>query len=178
MTDILRSTDIRPSFELIPPTSPEFTVYGCPDTVERARTWALQGRYLLARGLPACAHGMYLMGMCPTRTGPCCEAFDHTNLWIPDRSPGARSVTGDGLTDPPQRPFLLTHPYHKEIPAPVHDYARAHGLQVSSWPAPDGWYGRGTVPIRLSLPDSWPMWPIEREADAMASASPVIWPKG
>jgi hypothetical protein len=121
---------------------------------------------------------MYLMGMCPSPAGGlrCCAAFDHTNLWVPDRSPGARAVDGI-LTEPPDRPFLLTHPYSPEVPATVHTYARAHGLQVSSWPAYDGWYGHGTVPIRLSLPESWPMWPIEREVDAMFSARPVSWPE-
>jgi hypothetical protein len=67
MTDILRNADIRPSFKLITPMSSEFDIYGGPATVERARTWALKGRYLLVAGvLPACAHGMYLMNMCPT----------------------------------------------------------------------------------------------------------------
>lgn len=169
--DVLRTTDIRPVLKLIPPISDEFTV-GCGDDIEvRARSWALKLHVLLVKGVPACAHGLYLMDMCPTGSN-CCGAFDHTTLWMPDRGPGSRLAA-----NPPERPFLLTQPYMKAIPPSATTYARAHGLRVSSWPKLDGWYGHGTLPIRFSLPENWPMWPIEREAEAMFSARPVLWPE-
>lgn len=174
MTSILRTSDIRPSFELIPPMADEFTVYGDAGTVERARAWAIRWRYLLVDGLAECAHGLYLMGMCPTGLN-CCEVFDHTNLWVPDRSPGIRDA-GNGRTNPPEPPFILTHPYRREVPESAHTYARAHGLHVDSRPTMDGWYGYNSLPIRFTLPENWPMWPIEREVEPMFSARPVIWP--
>lgn len=165
--DVLRTIDVRPVLKLIPPMSTEFTVYGGAEIVERARAWAFAGRYILVTGVPACAHGMYLMGMCPTRSAPkCCQAFDHTTLWIPDRA--AHFV---------DRPFLLTQPYTKAIPESAAIYARAHGLDVDSLPhMGDGWYQCGTLPIRFTIPESWPVWPIEREVAPMLNACPPIWP--
>lgn len=170
----LCSTDVRPVLELIPPMSPEFSVYGGSEIVERARKWALYGRYLLARGVPACAHGLYMMDTCPNGAVRCCDAFDHTDLWVPDRSAGLRA-DGNGLTREPGRPFLLTSPHILDLPA-LQSYAQAHGLQIGDYGELDGWYGYGTHPIRLELPLSWPMWPIEREAEPLFSASPVSWP--
>ena len=56
------------NLELTPPLAEEFSPYGGPDTVARARRWALDRRYLLADGVPTCAHGLYLMPKLP-RTG-------------------------------------------------------------------------------------------------------------
>ncbi|MFZ1946359.1 MAG: hypothetical protein WAW06_02320, partial [bacterium] len=52
----------------------------------------------------------------------------------------------------------------------------ARGLRVKLDFPGDDWYGYGTLPIRLTIPDNWPLWPIEREVDQMFSVRPVIWP--
>lgn len=157
----------RDNLQLVPPLAEEFQVYGGKDTVERARKWALDGHYLLATGVPACAHGLYLLASCPDNS--CCRnhfrQLDHVNIWIP-----AGSVFS-------QRPFLLAHPYASEISDDTRRYAEAHGLGVMSYPEfGDGWYGHGTIPIRLSLPQNWPVWPIEEKAAVLLDTQPVAWP--
>src|ERR1700722_12372250 len=94
----------RDNLVLIPPLAEEFSVHGGASTTARARTWALNGRCLLAEGVPACAHGLYLLASCPG-PGTCRTNFrqlDHANVWVP--SPGQEDT---------QRPFLLSHPYDK-----------------------------------------------------------------
>jgi hypothetical protein len=154
---------VRPSLKLVPPLAEEFSVYGGPDTVSRAREWALSNHLLLVREVPACAHGLYLMASCPNGGARCCRAFDHTDIWLPDDMK-------DG------RPFILTHPYTNEVSDDITGYAAAHGLAVQSRQALDGWYGHDSLPIRLTIPENWPIWPLEVEASALLAATPVAWP--
>jgi hypothetical protein len=147
-------------WSLVPPGSDDFTVYGGADVVGRAREWALGHQYLLYRG-PAerCVHGLYRMDSC---TFSVCTSvgMDHTQIWVQHDGAGA---------------FILTHPYVKEIPASLHTYAEMHGLQVDSDPV-DRWYQDGALPIRLTIPDSWPLWPIERDAAVLLHTQPITWP--
>jgi hypothetical protein len=159
----------RDDLRLIPPLAEEFLVYGGKDTVERARRWALDGRYVLADGVPSCAHGLYLLESCPGLS-TCRNHFrqlDHVNVWVP-ATPG----TGQ------DRPFLLFHPYDTEISEATQRYAEAHGLDVASFPElGDDWYGHSTIPIRLTIPESWPVWPIEAKAAVLFSTQPIAWPQ-
>jgi hypothetical protein len=183
---------IRPDLKLVPPFSSEFSVYGGQETTDRARAWATDWHYLLARGVPACAHGLYLMP-CPGRS--CVdigEWADHGNLWVPDLPVARDNVqewAHEQLRDKPgdepqpsglfrgfQRPFLLFAPYADEISDECRAYAKAHGLFVSSQPwTGDDWYGHGSLPIRLSIMDGYPMWPIEREVAVALTAWPIRW---
>lgn len=158
----------RDNLSLIPPLAKEFSLYGGPDTTERAREWALRHRYLLADGIPACAHGLYLLAGCPDET--CRNKFrqlDHASIWVP--AP-ADEYLEDG------RPFLLSHPYAKVITQETRAYADAHGLRISSNPEyGEGWYHSQAIPIRMSLPESYPLWPIEAKA-AVLLITPQTWP--
>ncbi|MEV4722560.1 hypothetical protein [Micromonospora humida] len=84
----------------------------------------------------------------------------YTRIWVQHDGRGA---------------FLLTHPYEDEVPQSLRVYADMHGLTVNSYPF-DGWYGHGTLPIRLTIPWSWPLWPIERDAAVLLHTQPVTWP--
>lgn len=75
------------------------------------------------------------------------------------------------------RPFLLTQPYVDEIPDELRTYARMHCLDIET-SSMDGWYSEGTVPIRLTITGSWPLWPIERDAAVLLHTQPVKWPEG
>ena len=157
----------RDDMRLVPPLAEEFLVYGGKDTVKRARAWALDQRCVLAGGIPPCAHGLYLMASCPGM-GTCRNHFrqlDHVNLWVP--APGSFS----------ERPFLLFHPYSAQIDDDTRRYAEAHGLNVGTYPEfGDDWYGHGTIPIRLTVMESWPVWPIEAKAAVLFSTQSVKWP--
>ncbi|MFL6140436.1 MAG: hypothetical protein ACJ72N_01025 [Labedaea sp.] len=72
--------------------------------------------------------------------------------------------------------FILTHPYVDEIPASLRTYAEMHGLRVDSYPF-DRWYGDTALPIRLTIPDDWPLWPIERDAAVLLHTQPITWPE-
>jgi hypothetical protein len=156
----------RHNLRLIPPLAEEFSVYGGKDTVERARAWALDGHYLLADGIPKCAHGLYLLDSCPGST--CRSRFpqlDHASVWVPT-GPTAEV-----------RPFLLSHPYAKTISDDTSTYAKAHGLTARSYPEfGDGWYGGGTIPVRFTMPAHYPFWPIEAETLTLLATQPVAWP--
>lgn len=79
----------RDALRLIPPLAPEFAL---PASTERAREWALERRYLLADGIPPCAHGLYLMTSCPK--GTCRTNFrqlDHAQIWVPAAGRAGRS---------------------------------------------------------------------------------------
>jgi len=154
----------RDDLVLVPPLAEEFSVYGGLDTTARARAWALGHHYLLADGIPACAHGLYLLGSCP---GPGCRSsfpqLDHAGIWVP--------------ADPTDKPFLLAHPYATDAADETRTYARAHGLDVRSLPQfGDNWYGHGTIPVRLTVTENWPLWPIEAKVAIMLSTQPVTWP--
>jgi len=159
----------RDDLRLIPPLAEEFEVYGGTEIVERARRWALSGRYVLAEGVPACAHGLYLLASCPGLS-TCRNHFrqlDHVSLWVP--APGSGEQ---------RRPFLLSHPYSSEISDDTRRYAEAHGLDIGSFPEfGDDWYGHRTIPIRLTIPENWPVWPIEAKAAVLFSTQPVAWPE-
>jgi hypothetical protein len=145
---------------LIPPGSDDFSVVGTADTVERARKWAYDWEYLLFNGsADSCVHGLYRMDMCAF---PACSTagFDHTQIWIEGNGRGA---------------FILTHPYVEESPRSLQTYAYMHGLQISSDPR-DDWYGHSTLPIRLTIPNNWPLWPIERDAALLLHTQPIDWP--
>lgn len=75
------------------------------------------------------------------------------------------------------RPFLLSHPYSDEVAPETRVYAEAHGLMVDSADyLGDGWYGQGTLPIRMTVPEDWPLWPLEREALVLLDTQPIEWP--
>jgi hypothetical protein len=163
------ATQHRDGLRLIPPLADEFAVIG-RDMLERARRWALDQRCLLADDVPPCAHGLYLMPSCPG-SGGCFGRFrqlDHARLWVPE------PVLGDG-----GRPFLLAHPYSREVADETRTYARAHGLDLSAeaW-CGDDWYGHGTLPIRMTIPEHWPLWPVEATAAVLLKTQPVAWPDG
>lgn len=177
MTDsrqfLIKAHGVFESLELIPPLAEEFTVYGQADTIEQARTWALHFRYLLVQGLAACAHGLYGMTTCP---GHCRDAagggLDHSNLWVPDTSEAGGN----------HAPFLLSHPYlssvapNTQIVDETRHYAESHGLRVDSLTEIDSWYGHDSTPIRMSVPDGWPLWPLERMSVLAQYTQPVTWP--
>jgi hypothetical protein len=155
-----RGSMLGGEFSLIPPGSEDFTVYGGEETVEQARQWATNHELLLYSGnAQNCVHGLYRMDSCTF--GACHEVgMDHTRIW----------VTGDGKSA-----FLLTHPYAGSIPEDLRVYGYMHGLQVESFPF-DAWYGHATLPIRLTIPTNWPLWPIERDAALVLHTQPITWP--
>jgi len=152
---------------LVPPHSSEFKIYGGADTVERARQWALDREYLLARDVVTCAHGLYGMAMCPRNS--CRSAapdLDHVEIWVPQ----VVYNNSDRET-----PFMLLHPYQPAASPELLHYAESHGLVIDSRPD-DGWYGTGATPIRLSVPSGWPLWPIERLSILLQYTQPTAWP--
>ncbi|MFI7077550.1 hypothetical protein [Verrucosispora sp. NA02020] len=149
------------NWSLVPPGSDDFEVYGGAATVQRAREWAFKYQLLLYRGpAQACVHGLYRMDVC-TFSACTSVGMDHTQIW----------VQHDGRTA-----FLLTHPYAEDIPDKLRVYAEMHGLSIRSNPF-DGWYGHGTLPIRLTIPPDWPLWPIERDSVLLLHTQPVEWPE-
>lgn len=155
----------RDDLALIPPLAEEFSV-GAGEVTDRARKWALDRHYLLAAGVPKCAHGLYLFASCPGST--CRSKFrqlDHADIWVP--------------ADPKAgRPFLLAHAYSEEISDETRAYAAAHGLDYlpGRIGAGDDWYGYGTLPVCMTLPVNWPLWPIEAKVAVLLSTQPVAWP--
>lgn len=106
-----------------------------------------------------CVHGLYRMDSCTFRA--CTSVgMDHTQIWLQHDGRGA---------------FLLTHPYVDEIPKRLRLYAEMHGLTVNSSPL-DRWYGDSALPIRMTIPENWPLWPIERDAVVLLHTQPVVWP--
>lgn len=152
---------IRSNVFVIPPLAKEFIVYGSRETVERARKWALRNRLVLIEGVPTCAHGLYGVTSCVGQCGD--HSLDHTNIWA------------SGNLSHLERPFLLTQPYVEEVPDDLIAYGKEHGLKVSSRPS-DGWYGLGTLPIRLQVDYDKPLFPIEYDVYAKLVAYPVRWP--
>ena len=136
-------------------------VGGDDDTGAAAREWALEHRYVQAYGIAPCAHGLYLMRSCPGRDCYRAAGLDHIQIWVP--------------ADAGERPFILTHPYVREIPDRMRAYAEAHGLIITSDPVDDQWYGMSTLPIRLTIPSVNTMWPIEERAAVLLRAWPVEW---
>jgi hypothetical protein len=161
----------RDDLTLIPPLADEFTVYGGAETTERARQWALGQRYLLAGGVPACAHGLYLLACCPD-LATCRNNFrqlDHADIWVPAN-----------LGEDFGRPFLLSHSYSyaDAVDDETRTYGKAHGLVVASYPEfGDDWYGYGSLPIRMTVPQEYPIWPIEAKAAILLATQPVAWPE-
>ncbi|MDG4759284.1 hypothetical protein [Micromonospora sp. WMMD710] len=51
-----------------------------------------------------------------------------------------------------------------------------HGLGVDSYSF-DGWYAGRALPIRLTIPQGWPLWPIERDAVLLLHTQPIEWPE-
>jgi hypothetical protein len=123
------------------------------------------------QGIDTCAHGLYML-TCP---GYRCHSFgfDHTQIWVPADVCQAR-------------PFILTQPYADEVPGRLRDYAAAHGLDLRTgytagggrWePYADNWYCPGhALAIRLTIPDNWPLWPVEEQAVLLLNTQPVEWP--
>jgi hypothetical protein len=33
------------------------------------------------------------------------------------------------------------------------------------------------LPIRLTIPDDWPLWPIERDVAVLLHTQPITWPE-
>jgi hypothetical protein len=148
-------------FTLVPPLTKEFSVYGTADVVDRARQWALDHQLLLFKGnAESCVHGLYGMDSCAARAACQNAGLDHTQIWVQHDGRGA---------------FLLTQPYVEQVPEALTTYAWAHGLHIDSHPF-DGWYGGSTMPIRLSLPNNWPLWPIERDVIVVLHTQPISWP--
>jgi hypothetical protein len=155
-----KGSNLGGAWSLIPPGSEDFDLYGGEETVERARAWAFENQYLLFDGnADRCVHGLYRMDSCNFSA---CRSvgFDHTRIWVQGDARGA---------------FILTHPYVEEIPEPMRVYADMHGLQINSWKF-DGWYSDHALPIRLTIPADWPLWPIERDAIVLLHTQPVQWP--
>ncbi|KXK59268.1 hypothetical protein AWW66_25295 [Micromonospora rosaria] len=148
-------------WSLVPPGSDDFEVYGGAATVERAREWAFRHQVLLYRGPgQTCVHGLYRMDVCTFRA--CTSVgMDHTQIWVQHDGRGA---------------FLLTHPYVDEVPERLRVYADMHGLAVDSNPF-DRWYDDHALPIRMTIPPDWPLWPIERDAVLLLHTQPVEWPE-
>ena len=71
------SSGFEPELTLVPPLSPEFHVYGGPESVKSAREWAVRFGYFLVKD-DQCAHIFYL-AQCPKR-GACCSELDHTTV--------------------------------------------------------------------------------------------------
>jgi hypothetical protein len=148
-------------FTLVPPLAKEFSVVGTDDVVDRARRWALDQQLLLFNGnADKCVHGLYRMDSCAARETCQSAGLDHTQIWVQHDGRGA---------------FLLTQPYADKIPEALAAYGWAHGLQVGTYSF-DGWYGKSTLPVRLSIPDDWPLWPIERDAVVVLHTQPISWP--
>lgn len=163
------------NLELVHPAADDFHVYGYP---EAARAWALEHRYLLAERVAPCAHGLYGMAMCPATTcGRYRASFlDHANVWVPDPF-GWTHISKEFFGD---RPFVLAHPYGVDE-SEVAAYARPHGLRYDIHPPGSGaflgaWY-EGAYAVRLTVPDHWPVWPIERLAAVLLVAHPQRWPE-
>ena len=148
---------------LVPPGSSEFKHYlnvgnGASD---RAVEWATAHKFLLYVGPSMyCVHGLYRMDSCPA-TGACRSVgMDHTRIWVTHDARGA---------------FILTHPYVSSIPKSIAAYGAMHALSVRSLPY-DGWYNSPhTLPIRLSIPTDWPLWPICRDAAVVLHTQPIDW---
>lgn len=164
MFDVVSSENIRPGFCVISPTSDKFPL-------PEARQWALDNHYLYVEGLPQCVHALYLMDQCPDNR--CRQnGLDHTQLWACDTR-GTEYSRPFILTQ--RRPFILTQPYLEEISQEISEYGQMHGLRVSSY-ARDGWYGHGSLPIRLEIINYWGLWPVERELIAMIQTMSFEWP--
>jgi len=123
--------------ELIPPNAEDFCIYGSAKTIAAAKRWALRNRYMLVKGVCPCAHGLLGLRQCPAKRSAIAD-FDHTEVW----------ANLDG-----RRPevFVLMAPYLKEPSTELKAYAKCHGLRVDQNRRVDGWYGNGTIPIRLSF---------------------------
>ncbi|MDR7277585.1 hypothetical protein [Catenuloplanes atrovinosus] len=159
--DAADSSMLGSRFSLVPPLAEEFSVYGTSDVAARARQWALEHQLLLFKGNAGrCVHGLYRMDSCAAPSACRGARMDHTQIWVQHNGRGA---------------FLLTQPYVDEVPETLETYARAHGLQMASYPF-DGWYGHSTMPIRLTIPSNWPLWPIERDAVILLHTQPITWP--
>jgi hypothetical protein len=187
----VRTRDLRPDLELIHPLSREFSVYGGGDTVRRAREWALNRRYYLLDGLPACAHAFYLM-RCPN-AGRCIPHADHTQVWVP--APDfSRFETYSGA----EPPFILTQPYRGSLPegdeddapaaglpgqairlpAEVTAYAAAHGLGAETWISDAWYYPEHCVPVRLTPHGGgYVSFPLETETLSLMCAWRDEWPE-
>ena len=164
---------ISDSFRLIQPGHEDFKIYGGEDVVARASAWASLHKYFLYRGPGEhCVHAFYRMH-CYGAISACNNSgMDHTNIWVP--------------SEKGERPFILTHPYVQEIPEKLKSYGYAHGLVVSTnnykwsdrFPYQDSWYASGAaLPVKLSLPQSWPLFPLEADVAALLSAMPPRWPE-
>jgi hypothetical protein len=149
---------------LTAPEADSFYVYGTDEINARARTWALNNRYLLCGGVPHCAHGLYLMDDCP---GDCRSMadLDHVTVWMP-----AELADGEG-----QRAFMLYQPYQTRLPRSAYVYGRAHGLQVEVNRPGDGWYGHSTLAVRMTIPGDSALWPLEREALSLMGRTRHRW---
>lgn len=149
---------------LTPPLSADFDVYGDTGAVSRARSWALRNRYLLCNGVARCAHGLYLMDKC---AGKCAEiaSLDHVDLWIPSEISEESGY----------RAFLLYHPYSDRLKDRARSYADSHGLQAEAGIEADGWYGNGTLPVRMTIPGHSNLWPLERDALALLERTVIMW---
>jgi hypothetical protein len=162
-----------PAWRLIPPGHEDFFVSGAKEINDRAREWALCHHYLLYDG-PAkhCVHGLYRMDCCPSYAVCGNVGLDHTDIWVEENGRGA---------------FILAQPYATSVPEKTKAYARAHALDIAvqlrepqaaaddhRWR--DTWYGSG-IAIRMTIPNSWPLWPIERDAALALHMFPMTWPK-
>lgn len=152
------------TLRLIPPLSENFGVYGTTDTTARARSWALRNRYLLCGGIAQCAHGLYLMTECP---GSCRDAalLDHVNVWVP-------TEIGEATRE---RAFILYHPYLKQLEERTYTYAKAHGFDVEQDRSGDDWYGSGALAVRLTIPSSSVLWPLEQDALGLLENTWFLW---
>lgn len=150
--------------ELIPPTAEEFSVYGSAKTIAAAKRWAIRGHYMLVRGVAPCAHGLLGLRNCPAKCTRI-EDFDHTEVWV-------------NLEEWRPKAFVLSAPYpHTNTPsATLRSYAEHHGLRIDHFPT-DGWYGYGTIPIRLTLQEHNYLGALEEMLVLLNHCVPTKWPE-
>jgi hypothetical protein len=151
---------------LIPPNDEdEFSIYGDTVVAKAAKRWALDGQYVLIKGVERCAHGLLGFNYCPAGVHRCngeISDFDHVNVW----------TNTQGIP----RPFMLMAPYLKVPSSELLMYAKCHGLLVEQLPE-DNWYGKHTIPIRLSYDTSrTALGPLEEMLIVLNYVAPTRWP--
>lgn len=147
------------------PFGGDFEVHRDGEVDSRARSWALANGYARIEGVPACAHGLH--GYTTCALDPCrnyeSRWLEHASVWC---APGPRAI-----------PFVLSHPFLRDIPDEAKAYAYAHGLTIESWDT-DRWYTRNTTPIRLT-PAGINFWssPLEDSLVRILEDHPrIAWP--
>jgi hypothetical protein len=115
------------------------------------------------------------------------EALDRTDEWYQDRQSGSEDLTLGGYAGTGKTFTLARVPSHLGLRedevafvAPTNKAKkvitrklRANGIAAEATTIHRLIYI--SLPIRLSIPNDYPMWPIEREVAVLLSAWPVKW---